>query len=76
MDEEEDEEEEESGVMWSGNTFLADRESERVPGGQRDFCVIGIKADCLAGGGWEVTDVRVEEMLKKKRKQQQNSSSL
>lgn len=36
-------EEEEGGVMWSGNKFLAERERDREPGGQREFCVIGIR---------------------------------
>ncbi len=29
--------------MWSGNKFLAEREHDREPGGQREFCVIGIR---------------------------------
>ncbi len=32
-----EEEEAESGSMWSGNKFLAVRESDRELGGQREF---------------------------------------
>ncbi len=42
-EQEDKQEEEESGVMWSGNKFLAVRESDRELGGQREFCVIGIR---------------------------------